>query len=35
VQWINLAKDRDKRMAVVNRAMKFRVPYNSGNLLTS
>jgi len=25
VQWINLAKDRDKQMAAVNRVMKLRV----------
>jgi hypothetical protein len=35
VDWIHLARDRDKLRALVNTVMKLRVPYNSGNSLTS
>jgi hypothetical protein len=35
MDWIDLAKDRDRRRAVVTAIMKFRVPQNAGNILTS
>jgi hypothetical protein len=35
INWIHLSKDRDKCVAIVNEVMKFRVPLNSGNSLTS
>ena len=34
MDWIELAQDRDRRMAVVNAVMSPRVPKNAGNFLT-
>ena len=34
MDWIHLAQDRDKWRALVNTAMKLRVPYTVGNSLT-
>jgi hypothetical protein len=31
VDWINLAQDNDKRQAVLNKVLKFRVLYIAGN----
>jgi hypothetical protein len=33
VDWINLAQDRDRWLAVVNTGMKLRVPQNSGKFV--
>jgi hypothetical protein len=35
MDWIDLAQDRDQWLALVNTAMKLRVPYNSGMFLSS
>jgi hypothetical protein len=35
VDWIEVAKDRDRWRALVNAVMKIRVLYNAGNFLTS
>jgi hypothetical protein len=35
MDWIELAKDRERRRAVVNVLMNFRVPQNVRNFLTS
>jgi hypothetical protein len=35
MDWINLARDRDKWRVVVNTVMNLQVPKNVGNLLTS
>jgi hypothetical protein len=35
VDWINLAKNRDRWQALVNAVMKILVPYNGGNFLST
>ena len=35
VDWIDLAEDRDRLLALVNAVMNLRVPQNAGNFLTS
>jgi hypothetical protein len=35
MDWIKLAQDRDRVLAVVNAVMNFQVPSNTGNFLTS
>jgi len=35
MDWIDLAQDRGRWRALVGAAMKFRVPRNAGNFLTS
>jgi len=34
MDWIDLAKDRDRWQALVNALMNLRVPQNAGNFLT-
>jgi hypothetical protein len=35
VDWINLAQDRDRWWALVNKLMKLQIPQNAGNFMTS
>jgi hypothetical protein len=35
MDWINLARDRDRWRALVDTVVDFRVPYHAGNFLTS
>jgi hypothetical protein len=35
VDWIDVAQDRNKLLALVNAVINLRVPYNAGNFLTS
>jgi hypothetical protein len=35
MDWIDITEDSDKWRAVVNVAMKLKVPQNAGNFLTS
>ena len=35
MDWIDMAKDRDRWRALVNSVMNLRVPYNSGNFSSS
>ena len=35
VDWINLAQDRDKRLAAMGAVMNFRILQNAGNFFTS
>jgi len=35
MEWIDLAQERDRWLAVVNAVMNLRVPYNAGNFLPS
>jgi len=35
MDWINLAKDRDRWRSLVNGVMNVRFPLNTGNFLTS
>ena len=35
MDWIDLAGDRDRWLAVVNIGMDLRVPYSAANILTS
>jgi hypothetical protein len=35
IDWIKLAEDRERWRALLNAVMNLRVPYNTGNFLTS
>jgi hypothetical protein len=35
LDWIDVTQDRDRCLAGMNAVMNFRVPLNSGNILTS